>query len=30
MDLVDVVFSSFFGNKEHLFKEEESAGVLRP
>lgn len=28
--LVDVVLPSFFGNKKHLFKEEERAGVLRP
>lgn len=30
MDLVDVVFSSFLGNEEHPFEEEERTGVLRP
>lgn len=30
MALIDIVFSSFLGNKKHLFKEEERAGVFRP
>lgn len=29
VDLVDIVFPSFLGNEEHLFKEEECTGVLR-
>lgn len=30
MDLVDVVLPSLLGNEEHLFEEEECAGVLGP
>lgn len=30
MGLVDIVFPSFLGNKEHLFEEEECTGVLGP
>lgn len=30
MGLVDIVFSSFLGNEEHSFEEEEAASVLGP